>query len=427
MNIIVDVSFDNQTKIINESIKKISLNGGGTLYFKDNETYICGSIILRDNVTIYLGKNCRIIGSSNLDDYMFINEIPDFNKEENKRTFDDCSYNGNPSKCFIYAKDTKNIKITGSGIIDGNEEIYYGRVSKYQIEGYFYPRIPVIFLENCTDFEISGITITKSAFWTIHLVGVDKGLIENITIDNNLKMANCDGIDPDHSKNLIIRNCNISAADDCIVFKNTKAFEKYGACENITVSNCNLVSTSAAIKFGTESVSDFRNINISDCNISKSNRGISIQLRDSGNINDCNFSNLKISTRRFEPLMWWGASEPISITAVRRDEDTKLGKIFNLSFSNIVASSETGILVYCENDEISNVIFENINLSLEKKTNYSYKGTDLRPTINNTIEKDYNYALFIKSKNIIKYKELSYTISDNIKNEFDSKAFIYHE
>ena len=41
-------------------------------------------------------------------------------------------------------------------------------------------------------------------------------LIDGIHIFNNLKMANCDGIDPDHCKNLIIRNTYIEAADDGI-------------------------------------------------------------------------------------------------------------------------------------------------------------------------------------------------------------------
>lgn len=50
------------------------------------------------------------------------------------------------------------------------------------------------------------------------------------------------------------------------------------------VSNCTLTSTSAAIKFGTESVSDFRNITVTNCVISRTNRGISLMLRDGGNI-----------------------------------------------------------------------------------------------------------------------------------------------
>lgn len=80
----------------------------------------------------------------------------------------------------------------------------------------------------------------KSAFWTTHLVGCEDVLISGIRILNNLRMANCDGIDPDHCKNVRITNCHIECADDCIVFKNTAAAMQYGACENIIVDNCTL-------------------------------------------------------------------------------------------------------------------------------------------------------------------------------------------
>lgn len=56
-----------------------------------------------------------------------------------------------------------------------------------------------------------------------------------------------------YCQNVRFSNCHIECADDCIVFKNTAAAMQYDPCENITVSNCTLTSTSAAIKFGSES------------------------------------------------------------------------------------------------------------------------------------------------------------------------------
>jgi len=65
-------------------------------------------------------------------------------------------------------------------------------------------------------------------------------------------MANSDGIDPDHCKNVRISNCHIECGDDCIVLKNSGDYKKYGDCENITIKGCTLISTSAALIFGTE-------------------------------------------------------------------------------------------------------------------------------------------------------------------------------
>lgn len=46
---------------------------------------------------------------------------------------------------------------------------------------------------------IREVTLTRSAFWTVHMVGCQDVLIDGIRILNNLKMVNCDGIDPDHA------------------------------------------------------------------------------------------------------------------------------------------------------------------------------------------------------------------------------------
>ena len=50
------------------------------------------------------------------------------------------------------------------------------------------------------------------------------------------------------------------SGDDCICIKNRREYGEYGACENITVSNCTMVSTSCAIKLGSENVDVIRSI-----------------------------------------------------------------------------------------------------------------------------------------------------------------------
>ena len=64
-----------------------------------------------------------------------------------------CDYDGLPSKYFFQGKNIENIKITGD-CIDGNEEIFYGKITENAIDGKFYPRIPILYLENVKNFEI---------------------------------------------------------------------------------------------------------------------------------------------------------------------------------------------------------------------------------------------------------------------------------
>ena len=94
---------------------------------------------------------------------------------------------------------------------------------------------------------IRDITIRNSAYWTIHLIGCYDALIDGISLLNNLKIRNGDGIDVDHSKKVRIANCFIESGDDCICLKNRREFEEYGSCEDIVVTNCCLLYTSRCV------------------------------------------------------------------------------------------------------------------------------------------------------------------------------------
>ena len=394
-----------------KAISIIKKNNGGTLIFNKG-IYSLGYIELCSNINIHLNKGAVI---SPIDDF---NLLDKYHREKgylNRPTWENCDYDGNPSMFFLYAKNKKNIKITGSGIINGREKMFYGKVMKDAIEGAFYPRMPLIYFEGCKNIIIKNITLKKSAFWTIHLVGSKNILIRNIKIRNNIKMLNCDGIDPDSSQNIIIDNVDIVSADDSIVIKSTKYGNKYGNSKNIYVRNSKLQSTSAAIKIGTETVGSFNNITFENIDIHDSNRGISIQSRDCGNINNLLFKNINIDTHRYNPLMWWGKGEGIAITSVNRYEDTILGKIKNISFENININSENGIYINSLNN-IKNINFNNVYLYLNKKTNYNHHLYDLRPyyKINEPI-KDNLYLFNSNGVKKININNFKYDINDNIK------------
>lgn len=116
-----------------------------------------------------------------------------------------------------------------------------------------------------------------------------------------------------------------------------------------------MISTSAAIKFGTESEAPFRNISVTNCSIQRTNRAISLQLRDKGCIENVTFSNLNIDTRLFSKVHWWGEAEPITITAVKRNAQTNVGYIRNVRFQNINCVGENGILIYGDDSKISGI------------------------------------------------------------------------
>jgi polygalacturonase len=370
----------NDAAAIQAAVDACSNAGGGTVLFPGGKTYSSGYVILKSNVELHLEAGSVWKGSKSLSDYYPLRNNGKAEKTElGLPSYLNSEYAGKPFSAFVLAIDAENISITGEGAIDGNEPIFHGDDSGYHIEGSYYPRIPVLFLEHVKNLTLRGIRIQNSAFWTVHLVGCEDVLIDGIRILNSLKMANTDGIDPDHCRNVRISNCFISCGDDGIVLKNTGDFKKYGPCENIVITNCTIISTSAAIKFGTEGESDFRNVLVSNCCIYGSNRGISLQIRDNGNAENVLFSDIRIETRLFSHE-WWGRAEAICLTASDRKPGVKAGKIKNIRFRNISCEGENGIFIMgSEDNPIEDVTFEGIDLKLKKSSRWKADGYDTRP------------------------------------------------
>lgn len=405
----------NDTAAIQAAIDDCGKAGGGQVLLPGGHIFRSGALQLHSYVELHLETGAVLKASDCLDDFNLFGSGPVQVTKITVPTYVNCEYSGGPALYFLYAKDCEYISITGGGKIDGNESLFYGTVTPWHIDGGFYPRVPLLFLEHIAHLTLRDVTLTGSGFWTTHLVGCEDVLIEGIRILNNLRLANCDGIDPDHCRNVRIANCHIECADDCIVFKNTAAASQYGACENITVSGCTLISTSAAIKFGTESEAPFRNITIQNCNISRSNRAISLQLRDKGCIENVVFSGINIDTRLFSPTHWWGKAEPIAITALRRKEETQPGYIRNVVFENINCISESGILIYGDSTaNIDGITFDKVSLRLTKKTDWQKGTRDLRPCPGNRQEEDDVHALYARYAKNISFSRFRYEIDESM-------------
>ncbi|MBQ9611931.1 MAG: right-handed parallel beta-helix repeat-containing protein [Lachnospiraceae bacterium] len=380
-------------------------NGGGTVLLPGGRTYRSGSLILYSDTELHIESGAVLKASSDLKDFKKFSDIPLGDREV--PSYINCEYDGKPANFFIYAAGGKNIRITGYGAIDGTEEIYYGDENPYHIEGKWYPRTPLLFIENVHHFTVRDVTLTGSAFWTLHMVGCEDVLVEGARILNNLRMANCDGIDPDHCKNVRIANCHIETADDCIVLKTSQAYEEYGPSENVIITGCTLVSTSAAIKIGTESESDFRNIIVDNCVIDRTNRGVSLQLRDKGNIENVTISNLHIRTRCFSEH-YWGKGEPICLTAVERHDGIPTGTIRNVKIRDITCHGENGILLYGnEKHPIENVLIDRVQVELKKTTKWAADGYDLRPCDGSGHVGEKIYGLYTENVTGLTIRDLS--------------------
>lgn len=356
------------TKAVQQALDK-----KGLVVFESGKTYLCSSLIIHSDTTLYFEPGSLLKASEDISSYIH----PAETDNDNNRMVG-TPVTRKPAFVFLYALGEKNISFAGTGEISGSCDAFLTRVTRYHRDSEVYPRPTMVYMENCRNLSFTGLTFRDAPFWTIHTAGCDNVLIDGITIDNPLDAANSDGIDPDHSRNVRIVNSSIRCADDSICLKNSIGNNEYHNTRDVIISNCHLMSTSAALKIGTEGVADFENVLVENCIIESSNRGISIQLRDCGSVRNVHFKNILIETRRFSH-QWWGTAEPIAITCFDRDENTSVGSVEDVTFENIRARGENGILLCAKEGRIKNVTLHNVDIKLEKHSKWPTEGHDIRP------------------------------------------------
>lgn len=367
---------------IQKAIDACSEAGGGNVVFSTNHTFISGPVELKSNINIVLEANS--VWKANPDESIY--KLSAFGE------------NRGEGMMWIYAKDAKNISITGKGTIHGNGVAFMGKElhDSYELKPVttFDPRPHVLTLFGVDNLTIRDITIRDGAYWTVHLIGCNGAVIDGINLLNNLKIRNGDGIDLDHSKNVRISNCHITSGDDCICLKNRREYEAYGSCHDITVTNCVMTSRSCAIKIGSENMDSIYNVVFDNCVITRSNRGLGIQNRDEGTVTDVVFSNIQMDCQLWSDV-WWGQAEPIYVTSYPRangnhkdanwrfpkgETKGRCGEVSRIFFNNITAVSENGCFVGGdEKGKVNNIYFNNVRLFNTKVTNYEGGQIDLRP------------------------------------------------
>jgi len=342
----------NDRMALQRAIDAAHAAGGGTVVAPSGRQLLTGSFELKSGVTLHLEAGSRILASTDRADYS--------------------------SHALIGALSAENIALTGTGTIDGRG-VAFMREELPQIfrPGAWRPRL--IILEGCKRVRVRDLTLRDSPSWTLHLAGCEDVSIHGISILNNLKIPNCDGINPDHSRNVRISDCHIEAGDDGIVLKSTREFAHYGPCEAITVTNCTIVSSSAALKIGTETVGMIRDVVFSNCVIRGSHRGVAIVMRDEGSIENVLVENLVIETRLLHPD-WWGAAEPIYISARPRIEHGRIGAVRGLRFRQIMARGEGGVFIEgTAGGVLEDILLDGVSVAWIRSSGQTQGRVDVRP------------------------------------------------
>ena len=363
------------TAAIQRAIDACAKHGGGTVRLAAGGRYLCATIILKDFVTLDIAGGATLVASTNRAAYR-------------------------DKGALIFAEGARGVSVTGRGTIDGQgtDKAWFPTLveGSYPVPdaflGYWNPldefpgeyaengRPRIILLVGCRNVRLADIRIQDAPTWTIHPVGCEDVLIEGLTIDNNLLVPNCDGIDIDRCRRVRITGCAIRAGDDCLIVKSSRNFVKFGDCEEIAITNCTLESSSAGFKIEPEGPGTLRNIAISNCTVSRSNRGIAVFQRDGATIEDLLFSNLTITTQRHHP-MWWGAGEAVNLTNLPRRRSMAPGIVRGVRFDNLLCRGEGGLYVRgWPGSTTRDITFRGVRIAIEKTSRYPADTYDIRPT-----------------------------------------------
>lgn len=390
------------TAVIKKTIEKLSSQGGGTLFFPSG-TYLTGPIVLKSNITIDIESGATLFFSGNFDDYL---------------PFVEMRYEGVVMKSFcplFYAYEQENITIKGRGKIDGNGQAWWNAV--WAIEGakkdealvaktqkyrtlwdkenpgfeiepnsdwkrtldkkFFRPAF--IQFYKSKNIRIEGVTLVNSPFWTVNPEFCENVTVDGITI-NNPYSPNTDGINPSSCKNVHIANSHISVGDDCITIKSGRDAQgrKYGVpCENVTVTNCTMLSGHGGVVIGSEISGSVRKVSISNCVFDGTDRGIRIKaVRGRGGfVEEIRVNNIVMKEIKKEAIvlsLFYGNAplEPLS----ERTPVFRNIHISGLTGSNVNAAC---LVEGIEEMPVSDVSFEDINM--DAKTGFDVsRAKDIR-------------------------------------------------
>ncbi|WP_175442327.1 glycoside hydrolase family 28 protein [Humibacillus sp. DSM 29435] len=346
----------NDTAAVQSAIDARHAAGGGRVVIPAGGTFRCGTISLRSGIDLHLEAGATLQASPDDATYTVRRQTGGL---AGGSPHDDPE----PSTMFITAENCHDVSITGQGTIDGGGRFFI-QANLGDIHEMTHVRPYTVFLIGCERVTIRDVTVRDAAYWTVRLSGCRSALVDAITIANDLKLPNNDGIDIDTCQRVRITNCDIVTADDGICIKTCQESKEFGECSDVTVTGCTIVSRSAAICIGSEIASPIRNVVVSTCVISDSHRGLALKLSEPGGVHNVLFTDIVVETRFFDSR-FWGGGEPIYLSSYPWRGGS--GTARNIRFHHILARSENGVLVRSEEPGcISGLVLSDVRVEIDR-------------------------------------------------------------
>jgi polygalacturonase len=331
------------------------------------------SLFLKDNTTIYLSKNSKLIGQKDRMKYPILKA----NEFLNGKPLG--TWEGKADDCFaslITGLGVKNAIIYGEGIIDYEAQKSDWWINHRQLRVARRPK--GIFLHTCNNITIMGVTVCNTPSWNQHPFYSNNINYIDVRLYNPEESPTTDGIDPESCDGVNVIGCIISVGDDCIAIKSGKIdfARKYKTpSSNIVIRNCLMLDGHGGVTLGSENSGGICNVNVSQCVFSSTDRGLRIKTqRTRGNlavIKDINFNNIVMNDVKAPFVInafYKAGNDEVDYRFDRgyREFDDETPIIKSFKFENIKCENVSyglGYFLGLPESKIEEVVLKNVNVS----------------------------------------------------------------
>lgn len=216
-----------------------SSSGGGQLLvpagdFKTGPFNLSSNTLLRIDGTVW--------GVESLTNWPLVLVLPSYNSPD--------AMPGPRYQALVWFVNATNISVAGSGVINGAGSWWWSKMKDNR-------RPHIMEIHNCSDVQVTGVTLMNSAFWTLRPIYSTRVWIHDMRIispwpNDPMGVLNADGIDVDSTSNVLIERNYISVGDDHITIiagagEAGRAFAM--SSRNVTVQD-NVLGTGMGLSVG---------------------------------------------------------------------------------------------------------------------------------------------------------------------------------
>lgn len=284
------------TQAIQKTIDRAAEAGGGRVVLPAGIWYT-GPIRLRSRIDFHLERGAVLLFSKSKEEYPVVKT--EYEGAERWRTVSP-----------ILAEDEEDVAITGSGIIDGNGQLWRPvkqfkvtqpqwrellSQSRYTREGkdgqiwfptessymgdmgapcadpaeqYDYYRPVMVHLKRCRRVLVEGVTLQNSPAWNLHPCFCEHVTVRNAIIRNPYYAQNGDGLDLESCRYAEIADTVFDVGDDAICLKSGKGAQARRLefpTEYVKIHDCTVYHGHGGFVVGSEMSRGVRHVNVRNC------------------------------------------------------------------------------------------------------------------------------------------------------------------